>query len=38
MSELQKARDQLEGTLLDYTDLYDFAPVAIFPWMLRPLF
>jgi PAS domain S-box-containing protein len=28
--ELQKAREQLEGTVEDYTDLYDFAPVGYF--------
>jgi PAS domain S-box-containing protein len=29
-AELQKARDELEGTLEKYTDLYDFAPVGYF--------
>ena len=29
-TELQNARDELEGTLEKYTDLYDFAPVGYF--------
>lgn len=29
-AELQKARDELEAALMDYTDLYDFAPVGYF--------
>lgn len=29
-AELQRARDELEATLENYTDLYDFAPVGYF--------
>ena len=29
-AELQRARDELDATLENYTDLYDFAPVGYF--------
>ena len=32
---LQEARDEVEAGLEKYTDLYDFAPVVISPWMNR---